>query len=179
MHTPEQAVQEAMELAQGLKRLTHMAGVDSIARNLEAEDEAVRRNVAQCEGALHGGDSGLDAVGGDDPMRIMAARDVHVYQPATAGTAAPSSPQAGAADRVGGGAVPSPDPTVAETPLWKKAAALAAIMAGCGGTAGLASYAAAKLATPETAAEVPTAEGITELGYGVTVEKASGDDATP
>ena len=122
------AMQEALELEGGIRRLGRMAGVESLARNLEAEDEAVRRNIDAYEAELFDGDL---ATGGESPegeMRIMAARDVYVNQPQPTATQ-PVAPQAGV---VGTEAVGSGDakPAAPAAPLWKTLAKTAAVMAG-------------------------------------------------
>lgn len=173
-----------MQLTQGVKRLAHMAGVESLARNLQHEDEAVRRNIERCEAELLDG----ELVGGsspeDDAMRIMAARDVHVYQPAPSNSSVAGTPAAGTAT-ANGPAVPAAQATPAtpsmaapDTSLWKKAATLAAIMAGMGGSAGLGTWVASQAASQPPAA-VQSAEPIDVPGYGVEVEKVPAVQATP
>jgi len=41
-----------MELRAGISRLGHLAGIESLTRNLEAEDAAVRRNIERLENEL-------------------------------------------------------------------------------------------------------------------------------
>ena len=77
----------------------------------------------------------------------------------------PSAPSAPVSSGAGTEARPATVET-AETPLWKKAAALAAVMAGTGGAAGLASY-----LTTQPAAKPPTIEVPVPPAYGVDVEK--------
>jgi len=145
-----------MELRAGISRLGHLAGIESLTRNLEAEDAAVRRNIERLENELLEPEEGEAMSPSDDAMRIMAARDVHVYQPAP-GPAATATPIAAAAPIA---------QQAADTPLWKRALALAAIVSGMGGTAGLASWLTSRAAPNPPAA----AEQIVPPGYGLDVE---------
>ncbi len=70
-----------MEGRAGINRLGQMAGVDSIDRNLQREDDAVERDRRRHERELAGeAESGGDdsPLLEEDPMRIMAARDVQI-----------------------------------------------------------------------------------------------------
>jgi len=101
--------------------------------------------------------------------------DIHQYQtqpapqpvpqPASSVSVAGSSTEAAPAPA----APASPSPT---KPLWKHAAAVAALVAGIGGSAGLASYLTSILNKP--AQQQTQAESPSPPGYGVEVEKASG-----
>lgn len=70
------ALQEAIELKEGIVRLGRMAGVESIDRNFATEDAEYERDMRRHGEELAGGDSEPAETG--DEMRIMAARDVYV-----------------------------------------------------------------------------------------------------
>lgn len=91
-----------------------------------------------------------------DSMGVMVGNEIHNHYGPEPTEASPSvSP--GADTDVG----------LAEVPAWKKAAALAAIVAGMGGTAGLASYLTSRgQDTPPAVTQPPDVPG-----YGVVVEK--------
>jgi hypothetical protein len=75
--SPEEALQEEMQLKSGTLRLGLMNGVKSIARNLRTEDRAVEQDLDIHQRGLFG--NSLEHKGSTDDMEIMAARDVHVY----------------------------------------------------------------------------------------------------
>lgn len=98
--TPEQSLQEQLELDSNTARLGRMSGIRSNARNLRAEDRAVERNIEAHERELHG-DNYDELPPEEEMVDIMAARDVHYHQnsPVPANTpppqpapVAPSSP---------------------------------------------------------------------------------------
>lgn len=76
---------EAIESSAGLRRLGRMAATESIARNLEHEDAAAERDARLNDAELYGEDAVAAAEPpAEDEMRIMAARDVHLHEPAPA-----------------------------------------------------------------------------------------------
>lgn len=125
--SPESAaatsLHEGVESSEGLRRLGRMAGIDSIDRNLTAEDAAADRIARLNDEEIYGKDAvaAVAAVDppGDDEMKIMAARDVHYHEP------------------------PQPEETPATAPatkaerrrpsLLKNAVAIAAVVAGTSG----------------------------------------------
>jgi hypothetical protein len=60
-----------------------MIGIDSLDRNLKAEDKAVENNIRQCEAEFFDGNAGQSPADNPDgePMRIMAAGNVTINQP--------------------------------------------------------------------------------------------------
>jgi len=69
-----------------------MIALKSIDRIMEAEDEAVKQDTFACMREFHDGVKMPDTK--DEEMRIMAARDVHVYQKPTNGDAKPEDGEA-------------------------------------------------------------------------------------
>jgi len=98
---------------------------------------------------------------GEEPVNISIG-DIHYHQ---------ETPTVDPPPGAGTGTGTGPAQPAAETPLWKRAAVLAAIMAATGGSAGLATYLV-------PAAE-KAGEAIAPPGYGVQVEKAPPDAAMP
>lgn len=83
------ALQDQMESDAGVKRLAHMAAVESIRRNLGAEDRMAWEHADRMEQGLFSDSSSSeqnqDGEGEEMPedeenLSIMAARDVHVYE---------------------------------------------------------------------------------------------------
>lgn len=127
------ALREAFELREGLRRLGIMAGVESITRNLEQEDAALKQ-LDDIHGEFMG--SKPAAAQGPDEMRATAARDVTVNyysgNPQTS-TAAPATN--GAAKVATAENQPSRLATVLK---WGGIAA--AVLTGMGGTSALTAY---------------------------------------
>jgi hypothetical protein len=73
----EDAVREALELRDGLRRLGVLNGLKSIKRNLDCEDDAVARDIAGHQEEEFGERPESDCKGED--MEIMAGRDVHYH----------------------------------------------------------------------------------------------------
>ena len=86
----EEALKEELQLDAGVNRLMKMSAVKSISRNLRYEDDAVAAEIAAAEAELAGTtvptspSEGND--GGEDPMELMAARDIHFHQHAPTGS---------------------------------------------------------------------------------------------
>jgi hypothetical protein len=76
--TPEQSLQENLELWSGINRLTYMSGVRSVAHNIRDEDEAVRLNTQAHEQQMLG-ISPTETRREKDDMEIMSARDVNFH----------------------------------------------------------------------------------------------------
>jgi hypothetical protein len=87
------ALREAYETTEGIRRLLRMVGVKSLRGNLEAEDEAVRRDIEKGQ-ELYGIKPSPSAAKADE-MDVMAARDVIVnhYTTTTQATQAAEAPQ--------------------------------------------------------------------------------------
>ena len=128
----EAALREAMETSEGVRRLGRMLGVRSIARNLKTEDDAIARDMLNQETAL--GDCQPRPPASEQPMDLMAARDIHItLAPKEApkqevNTAKPAEPTA-----------PVPAPTPAAPPATSSGlstlakAGIAAAILGSGG----------------------------------------------
>lgn len=102
-----------------------MAGVKSLARNLDIEDKAAALHVERCEQGLFGaGDEPQPVTGvtgtGED-VEIMAARDVNVYQSAAERPEGPRPPSSS-----------SQPPLTQPSPWWKQFSAIALILAALG-----------------------------------------------
>lgn len=134
-----------------------MAAVQSLQRNLEAEDAAIKRNIAACEAEMFDGEAGPEAMEESD-MNIMAARDVYVTpsagQPNPVPTTSPPPPT-----------VPPPSPVTppaVATPLWKKVLTTAALVGtGAGAGAGI----------PWLAGAFDKPAAIEQAGYGLDLQK--------
>jgi len=109
-----------------------------------------------------------------DPVGVMIGNEIHYHGPQPKILSDAETPGGGAG--TANGAAPAGSPQAPDTPLWKKAATLAAVMAGCGSLplAGIGAH--SLLSSPETPAV--KAQEITLPGYGVEVEKAP-KEATP
>ena len=95
------AIREAEEARAGLARLNKLTGIDSNDRNLEIEDEAVRRDIELHQRELFG-DSQFEATAaegdsedGSEMQKILAARDVYVTQAPQVPTSAPTQDTGG------------------------------------------------------------------------------------
>jgi hypothetical protein len=108
----ETALIEALAKKAGFTRLGRIVGLDSIASNLAAEDDAYSRSM--------GGNAAADAAG--EEMKITAGGDVNVYPPP------PTDPQPPATIAVDEARSPAP------TGLLAQAAIVAALL-GAGGVA--------------------------------------------
>lgn len=104
----EASLREGLELGEGLRRLGRMIGLDSIKRNLDAEDAMVKRSFEAGSKLYSDGNTVTQP---SDEMDVMAARDVIVNH----NHAAPATPAV------------TPAPT---TSLAKKAAIAAALVGG-------------------------------------------------
>lgn len=108
--SPKAALQQEMTRNAGVVRLGRMAAVESLGRNLAAEDAAVKRSIERHERELSEGDA--EQTEPDDNMRIMAGGDVRVYLPP-----ADSAP------------IATPQPRPGRAPTLAKAAIAAALIA--------------------------------------------------
>jgi hypothetical protein len=135
------SLRQALELRENVKRLCALQGVRSLARNLKAEDEAVRRNTETAERQFFGEayEASKAPPEDDDDMEYIAARDIiinnvppqAVQQPSTV-AAAPSQPATpgapSAATSAGGPAVAGV--AAAALPGWVKAGMVGLGMVG-------------------------------------------------
>jgi len=109
-----------------------MAGYESLARNLEAEDEAVKQNVAAAEAVVPGVKPSA-TTSAEAAMRVAAARDVNYYTTTTTTTAQPVGGEVTQA-KTDNAATPSKLGTIAK---W---AGVAALAAGIPGSSFLTAY---------------------------------------
>jgi len=149
---------------------TRLAHEGMMLDKIQRQGALVRRLIRKTQNGTLGTatDEPEDAVEADD-VGVMIGNEIHNHygqQPT------PSAPSASVSSGAGTEARPATVET-AETPLWKKAAALAAVMAGTGGAAGLASYLTTQPAEKPPAVEIPAPPG-----YGVEVEKQPITDST-
>lgn len=163
-----QLVDHLRLLADNQQTLDQVNRADARSRELASRVEEARAKAALPELA----DAMAGAPAEENGVNIYIDSPVSINQPAKETPTAAATP--GAATGTANGIAQS----AADTPLWKRAAILAAIMAATGGSAGLATY----LAGPAAEA-LPVikqgAEAIMPPGYGVEVEKAAPDASTP
>lgn len=149
--TNSQAAQEAMELNEGVNRLGKMSGVASNDRNLEAEDAEYKRGFREHE--LQTSDGTAAPAPGNDEMKVMAARDVHVYE-----RPEPTEPAA---------TLDSPQLPVKAASTLAKFALGAAVLAGTGGAgAGITALLMNRFAQPPA----ETTDKDTQYEGGIRVE---------
>ncbi len=134
----EESLRDALSTAEGVRRLGVMAGIKSIHRNLKNEDAAderarriFERDILDCDMPTGKQD--------DDPMEVMAARDVIVNYGSPAQAQQPSPNQPAPTP------TPAPSPAVTPTPNGlsnlAKVAIVGSSLLGAGGLAtGIASY---------------------------------------
>lgn len=108
----EASLREGLELGEGLRRLGRMIGLDSIKRNLDAEDAMVKRSFEAGSKLYSDGNTVTQP---SDEMDVMAARDVIVNHHYPQSTTTPA-------------VTPEPKSTLADKA--KQAALIAAIAAG-------------------------------------------------
>ena len=68
-----------MQQTAGVDRLGRLVGIDSLDRNLRAEDRQVAANVDRLDGWLSDDDDGSVPTGGADEMRVLAGGNVTVH----------------------------------------------------------------------------------------------------
>ena len=76
--TSQQVLQKELEKEQAIKNLSRMAAIDSLVKNLEAEDGACEREMKSQHALLFGSDS-LQEEKSDD-MRVLSAGSVTINQ---------------------------------------------------------------------------------------------------
>jgi len=127
-----------------------------------------RLALKQQNGTLGKPDPDVDKLLEDQDVQVRIGDEVHYHSAEPTPTAPSASDSSGAGTEAGPAAVESPK---SGPSLLKQAATLAAIMAGMGGSAGLASWLTSALSKPaetqQPSVSVPAAPG-----YGVEVEKA-------
>lgn len=161
------AAREALDLDQNVKRLGKMMGMKSVNRNLEAEDESVRRDYLLQEQLFDGGEAtDQTPAKANDDMDIMAARDVIVnygQQPTASPTPAPAAAASAAP-------ATAPAPATSGLSTAAKAAVVGAALLGTGGLAsGVTAY---FMNNPATVVE--KLKGVVD-GLGVSLEPNASD----
>ncbi len=73
--TPERVLQHELVKSQGLSNLGRLLGLQSLKRNLTAEDAAIERDMRKFGDAMHGEAENSET----EQMEIMAANDVHIH----------------------------------------------------------------------------------------------------
>lgn len=110
----DQVMTLGIQRREGLRRLGHLAAIESLVTGMATEDEFMRRDYALNERSLHGDDAAEavgsvsmpDSDGEDDEMRLMSAGDITINM----GSDPADKPAAGSGDAA------SPQPAVPSPP---------------------------------------------------------------